>query len=536
MTSSLKLNIHSIWKPIVVSLAILFLFSAVLPKLIQDWWSDENYSHGLLIPFVVGYIIWSERDRLRASAGEPNEKGGLFVVCASLGLLILATLGSELFTQRFSLVFMLAGVILYFFGIKVVRLLVVPFLLLLLSIPLPQILFNKIALPLQLLASKIAGYLLVVLGIGPTRNGNVIEIIPRGTDQIIGLEVVEACSGIRSLMTLAALAVILVYLTRDKRPRSSESFLRSLNDIDFIRGVILVISAAPIALATNALRVTVTGLLTYYWGLEAATGPGHDALGWITFFGGLVLLIVENEILKWFLSRWNAARIAVSGESYSVPARVTPVRSVLVLLFVLIIGGLCINWFDRRTEISLDRQPLSEMPLKMGEWWKVGGDTRFNIDTEDVLKATDYVMRNYYTVYGHRSNLYVGFYDSQRTGATYHSPQNCLPGSGWQMTGGKTVSLQTPAGRRLEVNRYIVEKGNQREVMVYWYQGRGLTTASEYIDRMYKIYDSMFTRRSDGAMVRVLTKIVDGDEDRADAEAMDFAANVADSLTPFVPQ
>ena len=533
---TLGISREALWKPVAVILALLFLFATVLPKLFLDWWSDENYSHGLLMPFVIGYIVWAEWGRLHRSEREPNAKLGLAIVLVSLGLLLIGILGSELFSQRLSLVSMLAGVILYFFGAAILRILLVPFVLLLFSIPIPQILFNKIALPLQFLASKIAGYGITALGIDVSRKGNIIELIPLGTDQIVGLEVVEACSGIRSLMSLAALAVLLVYLTRRDRPTSGRGFFSFLKDADFIRGVILVLSAAPIALFTNALRVTLTGALTYYRGPEGAVGPGHDALGWLTFLGGLVLLILENEILRKFMGRWGRRGPPAGEGAYSPSPAVVPPARVLVLLAVILLGGLGINWFDRRGEVPVVRRPLAEMPLKIGEWWKVGGDTRFSVGTEDVLRASDYVMRNYFTLHAHKSNLYVGYYESQRTGATYHSPQNCLPGSGWQMTDGKTMRLTTPAGRALEVNRYIVHRGDNREVMVYWYQGRGRTNANEYLDKFYKIRDSIVMRRSDGAMVRIMTNVANGDEQQAEADALDLAAHVADSLGPFVPE
>lgn len=537
MQYPLALSRSDIWKPLAVAISLLFLFSAVLPKLFQDWWADENYSHGLLMPFVVGYIIWAEWDRLKTAEKEPYPTIGLTVSVLSLGLLLAGTLGSELFTQRVALVSMLAGVTLYFLGTRILSILLIPFILLLLSIPIPQIIFNNIALPLQLLASRIAGYGITAFGIDSRRRGNIIELIPLGTDQIVGLEVVEACGGIRSLMTLATLAVLLVYLTAEDK-RENGSFFSFLKNADFLRGIILIFLAVPVALFTNSLRVTVTGVATYYWGREAATGAGHDALGWVTFGLGLVVLIFLNEVLRRFQIR-KFPRTGVPVEPASAQRSIggTSPAHVLLIVAVILSGGLFINWLDRRGEVQVERVALAEMPRKMGEWWMVGGDTRFGPATEDVLRATDYIMRNYYTVYGQKANLYVGYYESQRTGATYHSPKNCLPGSGWQMTSGKTLTVHTAAGRPLEVNRYIVQRGDQqREVMLYWYQGRGRSGASEYIDKLYKIYDSMFIRRSDGAMVRIMTKIHDGDEERANALAMDFAASIADGLGPFVPE
>jgi exosortase D (VPLPA-CTERM-specific) len=526
----------ALWKSLGVAISLVFLFSSVLPKLVQDWWDDENYSHGLLMPFVIGYIVWSEWDRLQREDKESAPKIGLAISLLAIALLLAGTLGSELFTQRIAFVLMLAGVTLYLFGSRVLRVLLVPLTLLLLSIPIPQIIFNGIALPLQLIASKFAGYGITALGIDVGRRGNIIELIPLGTDQLVGLEVVDACGGIRSLVTLAALAVLLVYLTADNE-RPDGRFFSFLKNPDFFRGIVLALSAVPIALVTNALRVIVTGAATYYWGREIATGTAHDVFGWITFFFGLVALIVVNEILRRLQHRiWGRASFSHELGSIAASTKGTSNYQVLGIIAVILVGGLFIHWLDRRTEIPVDRIPLTQMPRKIGEWWMVGTDVRFNLATEDVLRATDYIMRDYYTVYGQKANLYIGYYDSQRTGATYHSPKNCLPGSGWQMTSGKTLTVQTGAGRSLEVKRYVVDRGDQRAMMVYWFQGRGRSTSSEYADKLYKIYDSIFMGRSDGAMVRILTPIYGGDEELATSVAMDFAASVADGIGPFVAE
>ncbi|HKP70291.1 MAG TPA: EpsI family protein [Pyrinomonadaceae bacterium] len=528
-----------VWKPIAVGLAIVFLYSAVLPKLFRDWWLDENYSHGLLMPFVLAYILWSERASLQQALRDPRPVVGFTVILAAVGLLLFGTLGSELFTQRVSLVVLLAGVTIYFFGFLVLRHVLVPLLLLLLSIPIPQVIFNNIAMPLQSIASRIAGYGLTAFGLDVARKGNVIELIPLGATQVVGLEVVEACSGIRSLMSLVALAVILVYLTRRENLNGNGGFFSFVKDPDFIRGILLVLSAVPIALITNSTRVTLTGIFTYYWNRQGSTGVLHDALGWVTFFSGLVLLVIFSEILRHLFARWNTSDVPGLKELSS---RLTGggVRTLatVVVIVVLVIGGLFINWFAHRAELPPERRPLVEMPRKIGEWWRLyDDDRRFSPETEEILKSSDYIMRNYWTLLGRRANLYVGYYESQRTGSTYHSPQSCLPGGGWQMRDGKRLWFKTDAGRTIQVNRYIVERAGKREVMIYWYQGRGRVDASEYTDKLYKIYDSIFRRRSDGAMVRIMTPIFDGDETgaQADADAFDLAVTVADALPPYVP-
>jgi exosortase len=219
--------------------------------------------------------------------GKPQVIGGLSIAIGSLLLLLAGTLGAELFTQRISLVLMLAGIAVYFFGQRILQQLVVPFVLLLLAIPIPQIIFNKIAFPLQMWASKAAHWGIGLFNIESTRRGNVIELVPVGQTKVVGLEVVEACSGIRSLMTLVALALILGYFTREGRRPRTGNWLSALNTWDFWRIIILMASAMPIALFTNATRVMITGVMTYYYGVEMAEGRWHDVAGWAVFISML---------------------------------------------------------------------------------------------------------------------------------------------------------------------------------------------------------------------------------------------------------
>ncbi|NJM54487.1 MAG: exosortase, partial [Blastocatellia bacterium] len=205
----MEFSFKQFWKPLTIAVAMVFLYATTLGKLGRDWWTDENYSHGLLVPFVIGYIIWIEWENLQNARKNASFWLGGTIISLALIMLLAGTLGAELFIQRISFVLMLAGIIIYFFSANLLRLLVVPFLLLLFAIPIPQIIFNKIAFPLQIWASQIAVWGIRLFEVAPIRNGNVIEILPRGSMQIVALEVVEACSGIRSLMTLVTLALVL---------------------------------------------------------------------------------------------------------------------------------------------------------------------------------------------------------------------------------------------------------------------------------------------------------------------------------------
>ncbi len=302
------INLKNLWKPFLIAAALAFLFANVLAKLGYDWWTDENYSHGLLVPFVIGFIVWAEFDWLKKAIEKPKFWLGFAVILFAIFLLLGGTLGAELFVQRISFVLVLAGIVVYFFGSKILQLLVVPFTLLLLSIPIPQIIFNKIAFPLQVYASQIAVWGIRLFGVPTVRKGNVFEILPQGATQIIALEVVEACSGIRSLMTLVTLALILAYFTRTKNHDADDGWKICLKSFDFRRTVILMISAIPIAVLTNAARVTATGVATYYYGKKALDGFWHDLSGWLVYLVALVLLIAINFILIFIFGKFSARR------------------------------------------------------------------------------------------------------------------------------------------------------------------------------------------------------------------------------------
>ncbi len=522
------------WKPLFIGGALAFMYSGVLGKLGYDWWTDDNYSHGLLVPFVIAYIVCHEFDAIRSSLTRPATFLGLSLISLAGFLLLGGTLAAVLFAQRLSLVIMGAGVIVFFFGVQVLRRLVIPFLLLLLAIPIPQLIFNKIAFPLQILASKIADNGIRLLGIPVERHGNVIDILPVGSSELVSLEVVEACSGIRSLMTLITLALILGYFTREGRRHPGESLLRLLNDRDVLRTVLLMLAAVPVALVTNAARVMATGLIAFYYGRETVEGVWHDISGSIVFLSALALLLLLNVFLKKLLSSDRSDQVF---EPFHIAGRsqrtYVSKRRIISLFVAVLFCGAFVNWFQYRGEVKAERKPLSEIPSLLGSWEQRNADIRFDPETEKVLRASDYVMRDYYGP-GKRLNLYVGYYASQRSGATYHSPLSCLPGTGWEMTDPKLLEIVTPAGKKLMVNQYIVSQGEHQEFLIYWYQGRGRSSPSEYEDKLFTSLDSVTRRRSDGGMVRIMTPL-GKDPARSLQAAVDLTAHTADKIGDYLP-
>jgi exosortase len=266
--------VHFAWGSVCIGVLIAAIYYHVLAKLVLDWWEIPDFSHGFLVPFFAAYLVWSKKDALRSTKIVPSWSG-IGIVILGLLVLLLGVYGAELFLSRVSLVILLAGLVLCFGGWGLLKELRFPLLVLLLAIPIPSIIFNQITLPLQTLASKLASALLPIFGVPVLREGNVIEL------PVMKLEVAEACSGIRSLVSLFTLSIFYGYFL-EKSP---------------LRRTILALVSIPIAIAANALRILGTGLCVQYWDPDKALGFFHEFSGWVMFLVSLGCLFVVHRIM-----------------------------------------------------------------------------------------------------------------------------------------------------------------------------------------------------------------------------------------------
>jgi len=253
----------------------LWLYSSTLAHLVGQWRNDPNFSHGFFVPLFSAFVIWQERDRLARIIPQPSWSG-LIVLAAGMGLLIVGRLGAELFLDGSSLLLVVAGIVILFHGWNLFRAVLFPWGFLLMMIPIPTIVFNQITFPLQLLTSKVAATVLPVLGVPILREGNVINL------PSMALEVAEACSGIRSLMSLVTLAIIYGYLMEKRL---------------WVRWL-LAFASVPITIAANDVRIIGTGLLVQYWDPEMAEGYFHASWGWIIFVVSLIMLYALHGLVR----------------------------------------------------------------------------------------------------------------------------------------------------------------------------------------------------------------------------------------------
>jgi len=268
----------SVWQRFALLLLIAWLYSSILARLFLQWVGpshDPNFEHGVFVPLFALFVLWQDRKKLSVIAPAPSW-AGLPLLVLSLFMLVLGVLGAELFFSRVSLLILLAGLIILFQGWTFFRAILFPWAFLILMIPIPTLILQQVTFPLQLLAAKLAAALLELVGVAVLRQGNVIVLAS------MPLDVAEACSGIRSLLTLVTLAIIYGYLLETRL---------------WVR-VILALSAVPIAVAANSFRIFGTGLLVQYWDPDKAEGFFHSFSGWLIFVVALILLFAVHRAIS----------------------------------------------------------------------------------------------------------------------------------------------------------------------------------------------------------------------------------------------
>ena len=262
---------------LLVTAAVVLVFWPVFVRLVDAWLVDGNYSHGFLIIPIAAYFAWERRHKLAAAPVRPGWSG-LLMLGFGIAVLLAGLWGSELFLSRVAMLPVFAGIVLFLYGWRHLKILAFPIAFLFLMIPIPTIIFNQIAFPLQMFASRVGEWAISAAGIPVLREGNVL-ILAHTT-----LEVAEACSGIRSLVSLITLGVVYGYFM------DSRMWVRAL----------IVISAVPVAIIANGARVAGTGMAAHWIGKEAAEGFFHQFSGWIVFIFAFVMILILQRLIVRF--------------------------------------------------------------------------------------------------------------------------------------------------------------------------------------------------------------------------------------------
>jgi exosortase D (VPLPA-CTERM-specific) len=484
------------------------------------WWIDApEYSHGLLIPPIAAFLMWQQKDRLERM---PFTGSWLGVAVILLGgaALVIGQLGTVYTIVQYAYVITLYGLVLSFLGMAAFRLVAVPLLIVLFMIPLPQFVLANLSTKLQLLSSQLGVFVIRLFDISVFVEGNVIDL---GGYK---LQVAEACSGLRYLFPLMTIGFLMSYFYKGA----------------LWKRLVLFVSSVPITLLMNSFRVGVIGVTVERWGIGMAEGFLHEFQGWMVFMASMGLMLGEIVLLN-RCGREEGTWRQLFGVEFPMPTpqgaplRQRAVPPSFVAASVLMVAFIATTLvLPRPAEIFPKRASFSEFPMQLGGWR--GHRSTLEAVYTDLLKMDDYVLADYADESGHVVNLYVPYYDSQRKGEAVHSPRSCLPGGGWQMRDfdQRTLPSVIDNGRPLRVNRTLIEMGNERQLVYYWFQQRGRVISNEFEVKWYLFVDALLRHRTDGAMVRLITPLpAASSEADADRRLTDMAGQLMPELGRFVP-
>jgi exosortase D (VPLPA-CTERM-specific) len=496
----------------------LLLFASAIEQLYSIWNAQPEYSYGILIPALSLFLIWRQREQLR---GLPFTGSwyGLALIAAGLALRLVGALSTMPAVVHYALLLVVYGVVLALAGPAVFRRLLMPLFILVFMVPLPPFLSEQLSTQLQLLSSQIGVLVIRAAGISVYLEGNIIDL---GTYQ---LEVAEACSGLRYLFPLMTLAFMIAYAFGGP----------------FWKRALVFLSSIPVTVLMNSVRIGIIGITVDRWGTQMAEGVLHEFEGWVVFMVSAVAVLALAHALS-RLGRAPAGKPKPpqptpppASRSSVMPSLRNLPRSFVAASALLAAGVTAEFAVPERPEIAPARAEFVEFPTQLGTW--SGSRETLEPVFLDALRLDDYLLMNYHSPNGLLVNMYVAYYRSQRSGLSVHSPRRCLPGGGWAISRFERQMVSSPdGGRAWPVNRVIIEKGGQRQLVYYWFRERSRRLTNEYIVRWYLFWDALTLNRTDGALVRLVIPIPNGgSEAEADTALTRFATLAEAPLSRAVP-
>jgi exosortase D (VPLPA-CTERM-specific) len=503
-----------------VAVALGYAFRDGLARMIATWLTTEEYSHGIVLPFLAGWLIWQRRTEF-ARCVPHGSWWGLVAIAVGLAVNGLGLLATVYSLQQYAFLLCIYGLVGCLGGWQLLRALAAPMALLVLMVPLPNFFSNNLSAQLQLLSSQLGVWFIRAAGISVFLDGNVIDL------GVYKLEVAEACSGLRYLFPLMTLGVVMGWLFQAERWKRALVF----------------VSSVPLTIVMNSLRIGIIGVLVDRWGIAMAEGFLHDFEGWLMFMVTAALMLAEMAVLSRLgahprplresLHSLRDSGRAMAGNRVVLPL---PLAAAALLLLVAAPAGLLL---DSGADRSPQRIEFAQFPQVIGDWH--GRRTALERVYLDVLQLDDYIMADYQAddaATRRPVNFYVAWYGSQRSGVSAHSPRSCLPGGGWNIRALQRVAVDgvSVGDQPLLVNRAVIEKGSSRQLVYYWFQQRGRVVTSEYAVKWYLFWDALTRRRTDGALVRLIVAVPEGATlEGAERELRRFAGAVIRPLQDYVP-
>ena len=393
-----------------------------------------------------------------------------------------------------------------------------PIAFLIFAIPLPYVVDAGLSFQLQLLSSQLGVAVIRLFQIPVFLEGNVIDL------GVYKLQVVEACSGLRYLYPLMSLGFLAAYLFQ----------------APLWQRVLVFLSTIPITIAMNSLRIGLVGVMVDHFGPQDADGFLHMFEGWIIFIACALVLVAEMYVLARFVSGKNFFDVFYPPKLPAGPAHLAApagrIRMPLLACFLLLSATAVAGAFvSARQEIVPERKVFVSFPDSLGEWR--GRQSSLDPQTEHFLGLTDYILSDYVKRDGRSVNLYVAYYANQRTGVSPHSPAVCIPGNGWIITDLQRTHYASPdRSVSLPLNRVVIARGSDKQLVYYWFEQRGLKIANEYWSKLLLLRDALIENRTDGALVRLTTPIFAGEtEAEADSRLQEFTRIAVPALAPYLP-
>lgn len=501
---------------LMIGLMIAFLFSSAIANIIFRWTETEEYSHGFIAFGVALIYLFHRRADFFRTQGQSSWLA-VPLIAAGGALSFLGELGATFFLSQYGLILVLAGLSLALYGRRGFRLASPALMLLFVVVPVPYFLESLATARLQLLSTQAGVGLLHLAGISAYADGNMVDL---GSYQ---LDVVEACAGLRYLFPLTGLAVIVAFLYKGAV---------------WQRGLII-LSAPPIAILMNIIRIAMIGMLVDFSGIAAAKGFVHLFEGWVIFMLCALLLLLEVAILNRLAHRrlaWHdlfllpVVSAPVAGEVAGVMRLSRPLAGVVI---ALLLATPAVGFVRYRPPILPDHPPLLLFTTEIGDWR--GRNVPLSKMETNFLGSPDYVNINYERSSEDYLNLFIAYYADQSQGISPHSPQVCLPGSGWVITGLSQISVRA-SGRELMVNRAVIEKGTDKQIVYYVFYQRGRWMTSEYRVKLALFQDALMRNRTDGALIRINAPVVSGrTEAQTDQMMQAFLGQALGPVVTFIP-
>ncbi|HMS83533.1 MAG TPA: VPLPA-CTERM-specific exosortase XrtD [Nitrospira sp.] len=512
---------------VLIIVLLVCLYADSLVFLFSRWFGSEDYSHGLFVPLISGFLIWQARQQL---SHLPRNQSWWGLAVIGLGLLLygVGELSTLYLVLHISLWIVLVGLAITLVGIRGMKVIAFPLGYLLTAIPLPTFFYANLSSQLQLWSSSLGVGCLQLVGVMAFREGNVIDLGP------VQLQVVEACSGIRYLLPLTSLALLCAYLFKDA----------------MWKRVVLVLSSIPISILINGFRIGVIGVLVEFYGKGAAEGFYHLFEGWVIFMVSFGLLILEmvwlgrlgagslRKSLREYL-RWTNHEVdtVAHGEVIAISNRLfSPGPAYLCSVALFAPCALLGTLFLDRDEHPPARMAFVDFPMQIHEW---RGHT-FSLEQRylDTLRFDDYILADYQAEGQQHVNFYAAYYRSQRKGQSAHSPQSCLPAGGWEIASLTQTMIPSPQAMQqpILVNRAVIQKGDQKQIVLYWFKQRERHLTDEYLVKFYLLWDALSRQRTDGALVRLASPVGPAESEAVvDYRLQEFAIEVVGEMTRFVP-